>query len=68
MSSEDRHFLLKQNDDVVVAFLNLATLKDKIAVLSARPETLLFMEEAIKECGFLPKDWMPTFYKKLTID
>lgn len=63
MSASDHHFLLKYNDDSVVASLNLSSLKKEIAVLSSNPESLIAMEEAIKECGEIPKNWLPRFFE-----
>jgi type IV secretion system protein VirB4 len=62
MSSQDRHFLLKYNEDSVVASLNLSSLNENIAVLSSSPEGILAMKKAIEKCGKNPKDWLPEFF------
>ncbi|MES2677798.1 MAG: hypothetical protein V4612_05760 [Pseudomonadota bacterium] len=63
MSTLDHHFLLKYNDDSIVASLDLSDLGDDIAVLSSNPKSLLAMEMAIKECGEIAKDWLPKFFE-----
>ena len=61
MSVDEHHFLLKHDDDSVVASLDLSSLGDDMLVLSSKPKTLLAMESAIAEYGEDPKKWMPKF-------
>jgi len=65
MKAENRHFLLKRGGDTVVAELNLAGMKDIIAVLSATPQHLQAMEKAIEAQGILPSHWMPRFLESI---
>lgn len=64
MSPEEHHFLLKYNNDSIVAALDLSALLDEIKVLSANPETLVVMEEVMQELGDDPDIWLPEFYKR----
>lgn len=63
MSIEDRHFLLKYDEDAIVASLDLSDFIDDMAVLSASPKGLLAMNMAIKKCGEEPEKWMVEFFK-----
>lgn len=63
MSAADHHFLLKYDDDSVVASLNLSSLNDNVSVLSSNPTSLAAMEEAIAQYGENPKDWLPKFFE-----
>jgi len=59
-----RFFLVKQDNDGVIARIDLSGMEEIIRVLSARAETAIIMDEIIKEVGEDPKDWLPIFYKK----
>ncbi len=61
MSNENRHFLLKQNDDAVIATLDLSGAGAMINILSSDSETTLIVEEIRGEFGQDPKDWVPKF-------
>ncbi len=63
MSKSDHHFLLKYNNDSVVASLDLSGLSDDIMVLASNPKTLVAMENAITECGEDPQNWLPKFFQ-----
>jgi type IV secretion system protein VirB4 len=66
MSNENYHFLLKYDNDSVVASLDLSGLDEEILVLSSKPETLKIMEDAIKEKGDDPENWLPRFFTMAT--
>lgn len=59
-----RFFLLKQDNNGVIARINLAGMTDFINVLSGRTETLSLFDEIINEYGHDPKDWINEFLKK----
>ena len=65
MSSEERHFLLKHDDNDVVASLNLDGLNDDIRILSSISQNISVMNEAISKYGCNPKDWIPNFLKSI---
>ncbi len=65
MNTEDRHFLIKRDDVSIVCELNLSGMTDIIAVLSATPENLHMMEEAIEKNGLPHAKWMPVFLGKV---
>jgi len=59
-----RFFLVKQDNDGVVARVDLGGMEDVIRVLSGRAETVLLLDEIIKEVGDDPDDWLPLFYER----
>lgn len=59
-----RFFLVKQDNDGVIARIDLSGMDDIIRVLSARAETVLLLDEIIEEVGDNPNDWLPIYYKK----
>ncbi len=59
-----RFFLVKQDNDGVIARIDLGGMDESIRVLSGRVETVAAMDEARKEAGDDPDDWLPIFYKK----
>lgn len=59
-----RFFLVKQDNDGVIARIDLSGMDDLISVLSARVETVLIMDQIIKEVGDDPDDWLPIFYER----
>ena len=63
MSNENHHFLLKQNDDAVIATLDLSSAGPMINILSSDNETALIVEEIRAEFGPEPKNWIPKFFE-----
>jgi len=59
-----RFFLVKQDNDGVIARIDLSSMDEVISVLSGRVETVMAMDEIRKEVGNDPNDWLPIFYKK----
>ena len=59
-----RYFLVKQDNDGVIARIDLSGMEDTIRVLSARAETAILMDDIIDEVGDDPDDWLPIFYER----
>ena len=59
-----RFFLVKQDNDGVVARIDLSGMDDVIRVLSGRVETVILLDEIIKEVGSNPMDWLKIFYER----
>ena len=59
-----RFFLVKQDNDGVIARVDLGGMDESIRVLSGRTETILLLDEIIKEVGDDPDEWLPIFYKR----
>lgn len=59
-----RYFLVKQDNDGVIARIDLGGMDDVIRVLSARVDTVMIMDEIIAEVGDDPDDWLPIFYER----
>jgi type IV secretion system protein VirB4 len=59
-----RYFLVKQDNDGVIARIDLSGMDETIRVLSARAETAILMDEIIDEVGDDPDDWLPIFYER----
>lgn len=59
-----RFFLVKQDNDGVIARIDLGGMDDIIRVLSGRAETVLLLDEIIEEVGDNPEDWLPIYYEK----
>lgn len=59
-----RFFLVKQDNDGVIARIDLGGMDDTIRVLSARAETVIILDKIIEEVGEDPDDWLPIFYEK----
>ncbi len=60
-----RYFLVKQDNDGVIARIDLSGMDNLIGVLSGRVDTVILANQIIKEIGENPDDWLPVFYKKL---
>ena len=60
-----RYFLLKQGINSIVGRIDLSSMGDIIDVLSGRAETVLLLDEIIKEVGDNPRDWLPIFYERV---
>ena len=62
---EKRQFMLKQaKEPSIVVNLDLSGLKE-VKILSGDDKTVIMMEDAIKERGEDPKEWLPAVYEKL---
>ncbi len=59
-----RFFLVKQDNDGVIARIDLGGMDEIIRVLSARAETVILMDEIIDQVGDNPDDWLPIYYEK----
>ena len=59
-----RFFLVKQDNDGVIARIDLNGMDDTIRVLSGRAETVRIMDEIIEEVGENPDDWLPIYYER----
>lgn len=59
-----RFFLVKQDNDGVIARIDLAGMEEVIRVLSARAETVIMMDEIMAQVGTDPDDWLPPYYEK----
>jgi type IV secretion system protein VirB4 len=59
-----RFFLVKQDNDGVIARIDLSGMDEIIRVLSARVDTVMIMDEIIAQVGPDPRDWLPTFYER----
>jgi len=60
-----RFFLLKQDNQGIVARIALSGMDDVISVLSGRVETIEVLNEIIAEVGEDPKDWLEIFYRRV---
>jgi type IV secretion system protein VirB4 len=58
-----RFFLLKQDNNGVIARINLAGMGDFINILSGRTETLSIFNNLIEKNGSDPKNWIEDFCK-----
>ncbi|MBM5782118.1 MAG: VirB4 family type IV secretion/conjugal transfer ATPase [Pelagibacterales bacterium] len=59
-----RFFLVKQDNDGVIARVDLSGMDEVIRVLSARVDTVLILDQIISEVGDDPNDWLPIFYER----
>ena len=59
-----RFFLVKQDNDGVIARIDLGGMDEIIRVLSARVDTVMIMDEIIAQVGPDPEDWLPIFYER----
>jgi type IV secretion system protein VirB4 len=59
-----RFFLVKQDNDGVIARIDLSGMDDVIRVLSARADTVIMMDQIIEEVGDDPDDWLPIYYER----
>jgi type IV secretion system protein VirB4 len=60
-----RYFLVKQDNDGVLAKIDLSGMQEFINVLSGRIETVALLDEIMNEVGEDPKNWLPIFNEKL---
>lgn len=66
MDEGQRHFLLKKGDEAIVACLNLDGMDNIMNVLSATPQSLTIMQQAIREKGSEPTAWVPLFMERMS--
>ncbi|MBM3579397.1 MAG: VirB4 family type IV secretion/conjugal transfer ATPase [Alphaproteobacteria bacterium] len=59
-----RFFLVKQDNDGVIARVDLGGMNEVVRVLSARADTVVLLDEIISEVGEDPDDWLPIYYKR----
>lgn len=59
-----RFFLLKQDNDGVVARIDLSGMDEVVRVLSGKIETIALLDEIVAEVGFNPANWLEIFYEK----
>lgn len=59
-----RFFLMKQDNDGVVARIDLGGMDDVIRVLSGRVDTIALLDEICREVGNDPDNWLEVFYEK----
>ena len=59
-----RFFLVKQDNDGVIARVDLNGMEEVIRVLSGRSETVAIMDEIMNEVGTDPDDWLPIYYQR----
>jgi type IV secretion system protein VirB4 len=60
-----RYFLVKQDQGGVIARIDMVGMGDVIRVLSGRAETVILLDEIIKEVGSEdPEDWIEIYYKR----
>ena len=60
-----RFFLVKQDNDGVVAKIDLSGMESFINILSGRAETVAILDEIMNEFGEDAKDWLPIFNEKV---
>ncbi len=59
-----RFFLLKQDNDGVIARIDLGGMDDVIRVLSGKVETIHLLDQIVAEVGPDPANWLEIFYEK----
>ncbi|MDR3078856.1 MAG: VirB4 family type IV secretion/conjugal transfer ATPase [Rickettsiales bacterium] len=60
-----RYFLVKQDQGGVIARIDMTGMGDVIRVLSGRAETVILLDEIIKEVGSdNPEDWIEIYYRR----
>lgn len=59
-----RFFLVKQDNDGVIARIDLGGMEEVIRVLSGRAETVIMMDEVMAQFGSDPDDWLPPYLEK----
>jgi type IV secretion system protein VirB4 len=59
-----RFFLVKQDNDGVIARIDLSGMDEIVRVLSARADTVILMDEIMEEVGDDPDDWLPIYYER----
>ena len=64
-SPASRFFLLKQDQDGVVARINMLGMDDMINTLSGRTELCTMLDQIMKEYGTNSEKWLPIYFEKL---
>jgi type IV secretion system protein VirB4 len=59
-----RFFLVKQDNDGVIARIDLSGMSEIVRILSGRIDTIIALEQVIEEVGDDPDDWIPVFLEK----
>ncbi len=59
-----RFFLVKQDNDGVIARIDLGGMDEVIRTLSGRIDTILIMDKVIEEVGTDPDNWLPLFLER----
>ncbi len=59
-----RFFLLKQDNDGVIARIDLGGMDDVIKVLSGKIETITLLDQIVAEVGSDPAQWLDIFYER----
>ena len=59
-----RFFLLKQDNDGVVARIDLSGMDEVIKVLSGRVDTIALLDEIVAQVGADPDNWLEIFLEK----
>ena len=59
-----RFFLLKQDNDGVIARIDLSGMDEIIRVLSGRVDTIAILDEIMAKVGNNPDVWLPIYLKK----
>ncbi len=59
-----RFFLVKQDNDGVIARVDLSGMDEIIRVLSGRADTVALLDDIISEVGDDPDDWLPIYYER----
>jgi type IV secretion system protein VirB4 len=59
-----RFFLVKQDNDGVIARIDLSGMDELIRVLSGRVDTVILLDKIIEEVGDDPDDWLPIYYER----
>jgi type IV secretion system protein VirB4 len=59
-----RFFLLKQDNDGVVARIDLGGMDEVIRVLSGKVETINILDQIVAEVGPNPANWLEIFYER----
>jgi len=59
-----RFFLVKQDNDGVIARIDLGGMDEVIRTLSGRIDTIMIMDKVIEEVGSDPDNWLPLFLER----
>jgi type IV secretion system protein VirB4 len=59
-----RRFLLKRERGSVICEFDLGSMREYVAVLSGRANTVRFAEELRRQLGEGPDHWLPTFLQR----
>ena len=59
-----RFFLVKQDNDGVIARIDLGGMDEVIRTLSGRIDTIMIMDEVMNEVGEDPDNWLPLFLER----